>query len=343
MVRNLDVSHNPMLIDFNCCNMDSINHDTQQSIWPSYTKYGYEFPGAVPTGINEPGKNSIADLNFSSKNLQTVKADNNDLYSMKGLNGNTNLRVLTYAHNHINAIDLHGCDNITTYDCTHNGRGFFEAEYARWTQPQPNGTEMDTYHLYYLQLDPDAGDEIDQNYDSFLGYKAGYDSIVGISDNDRVRVFDADGFDPDMVDTFIVNASGPHQGTRSSAPRREDVVCGSDTEPDPSLIYGKVAFLDMYNNTDFPNHQYIEYKYYDGRNASTRSRGETSTFYMVWEAPQEPTDVKEVTEDGLTEVTVVSERYYDIGGIEHSELIDGVNVVVRQMSDGTTQTIKIVK
>lgn len=343
MVRNLDVSHNPMLIDFNCCNMDSINHDTQQSIWPSYTKYGYEFPGAVPTGINEPGKNSIADLNFSSKNLQTVKADNNDLYSMKGLNGNTNLRVLTYAHNHINAIDLHGCDNITTYDCTHNGRGFFEAEYARWTQPQPNGTEMDTYHLYYLQLDPDAGDEIDQNYDSFLGYKAGYDSIVGISDNDRVRVFDADGFDPDMVDTFIVNASGPHQGTRSSAPRREDVVCGSDTEPDPSLIYGKVAFLDMYNNTDFPNHQYIEYKYYDGRNASTRSRGETSTFYMVWEAPQEPTDVKEVTEDGLTEVTVVSERYYDIGGVERNELIDGVNIVVRQMSDGTTQTIKIVK
>ena len=343
MVRNLDVSHNPMLIDFNCCNMDSIDHDTQQSIWPSYTKYGYEFPGAVPTSINEPGKNSIADLNFSSKNLQTVKADNNDLYCMKGLDGNSNLKVLTYTHNHINAIDLNGCDNITTYDCTHNGRGYFESEYSRWTQRQPDGTDLDTYHLYYLQLDPDAGDEIDQYYDSFLGYKAGYDSIAGISDNNRVRVFDADGFDPDMVQSFTVNASGPHQGTRTSAPRREDVVCGSDTEPDPSKIYGKVAFLDMYDNTDFPNHQYIEYKYYDGRNASTRSQGETSTFYMVWMAPQDPTDVKEITEDGLTEVTVVSERYYDIGGVEHSEPIDGVNIVVRQMSDGSTQTIKIVK
>lgn len=343
MVRNLDVSHNPMLIDFNCCNLDSIDHDTQQSIWPSYTKYGYEFPGAVPTAINEPGKNSIADLNFSSKNLQTVRADNNDLYSLKGLDGNSDLRVLTYAHNHINAIDLNGCDSITTYDCTHNGRGFFEAEYSMWTQRQPDGTEMDTYHLYYLQLDPDAGDEIDQNYDSFLGYKAGYDSIAGISDNNRVRIFHADGFDPDMVDTFTVNASGPHQGTRASAPRREDVVYGSDTEPDTSKIYGKVAFLDMYNNTDFPNHQYIEYKYYDGRNASTRSQGKTSTFYMVWTAPQDPTDVKEITEDSLTEATVVSERYYDIGGVEHSELIDGVNIVVRQMSDGSTQTIKIVK
>ena len=343
MVRNLDVSHNPILIDFNCCNLDSINHDTEQSIWPSYTKYGYEFPGAVPTAINEPGKNSIADLNFSSKNLRTVKADNNDLYSMKGLDGNSSLKVLTYAHNHINAIDLNGCDSISTYDCTHNGRGYFEAEYSRWTQRQPDGNDMDTYHLYYLQLDPNAGDEIDPNYDSFLGYKAGYDSIAGISDNDRVRVFHADGFDPDMVDSFTVNASGPHQGTRTSAPRREDVVCGSDTEPDPSKIYGKVAFLDMYNNTDFPDHQYIEYKYYDGRNASTRGQGETSTFYMVWTAPQVPTDVKEITEDGLTEVTVVSERYYDIGGIERSELIEGVNIVVRQMSDGTTQTIKIVK
>ena len=343
MVRNLDVSHNPMLIDFNCCNMDSIDHDTQQPIWPKYTKYGYEFPGAVPTAINEPGKNSIADLNFSSKNLQTVRADNNDLYCMNGLDGNSDLRVLTYAHNHINAIDLNGCDNITTYDCTHNGRGFFEAEYSRWTQRQPDGTDLDTYHLYYLQLDPDAGDEIDQYYDSFLGYKAGYDSIAGISDNNRVRVFHADGFDPDMVDTFTVNASGPHQGTRTSAPRREDIVWGSDTEPDSSKIYGKVAFLDMYNNTDFPNHQYIEYKYYDGRNASTRSQGKTSTFYMVWTAPQDPTDVKEITEDSLTEATVVSERYYDIGGVEHSELIDGVNIVVRQMSDGSTQTIKIVK
>ena len=45
----------------------------------------------------------------------------------------------------------------------------------------------------------------------------------------------------------------------------------------------------------------------------------------------------------MTEVTVVSERYYDIGGVERNELIDGVNIVVRQMSDGSTQTIKIVK
>ena len=344
MVRNLDVSENNMLIDFNCCNLDSINHDTNEKIWPDYVKYGYSFPGAVPTAINEPGKNSIADLNFSSKSLQTVKADNNDLYSLKGLDGNTDLSVLTYAHNHINAIDLSGCDNITTYDCTHNGRGFFEAEYSRWTQRPDNGTELDTCHLYYLQLDPNAGDELDSEYDSFLGYKAGYDSIDGINDNYRIRVFDADGFDPNMVATFTVNASGPHQGTRTSAPRRGEIIYGSDTEPDSSLIYGKVAFLDVYDNQDFEDHYYIEYKYYDGRSRDQqRGPGLTSTYYMVWTGPSEPTEVQEIIADGMVEPTVVSERYFDISGIEHNELVPGVNIIVRQMSDGTTRTEKIIQ
>jgi Leucine-rich repeat (LRR) protein len=342
MVRELDVSENSMLIDFDCCNQDSINHVTNQKIWPNYTKYGYVFPGVVPTATNEPGKNSIADLNFSSKNLQTVRADNNDLYSMKGLEGNADLTVLTYAHNHINAIDLTGCDNIVTYDCTHNGRGFFEAEYSRWREPAPNGG-IDTCNMYYLQLDPLAGDEILADYDSYLGYKAGYDSISGISDSERVRVFDADGFDPDKVQAFTLHSAGPYQGTRHSAPMRSQIVYGSDTVPDSTKIYGKIAVLDLTENPDFPNHHYIEYKYIDGRAGSSRATVPTSTFYMVWTAPSTPTDVEETTEDGLGEATVVSERYFDAAGIEHSEPLSGVNIIVRQMSDGTTQTVKVIR
>ena len=41
--------------------------------------------------------------------------------------------------------------------------------------------------------------------------------------------------------------------------------------------------------------------------------------------------------------TIVSERYYDIRGIEYSHPIDGVNIVVRTYSDGTTQSIKVIK
>ena len=342
MVRTLNVSRNSQLTYFDCCNQDSINHDTNQKIWPNYTKYGYVFPGAVPTAINEPGKNSIADLNFTSKSLQTVRADNNDLYSLKGLDGNTDLSVLTYAHNHINAIDLTGCDNIVTYDCTHNGRGYFEAEYSRWREPAPNGG-IDTCNIYYLQLDPSAGDEIIAGYDSYLGYKAGYDSISGISDIERVRVFDADGFDPDKVQAFTFHSAGPYQGTRRAAPMRSQIVYGSDTVPDSTKIYGKIAILDLTENPDFPNHHYIEYKYIDGRAGTSRANTPTSTFYMVWTTPSDPTDVEETTEDGLGEATVVSERYFDASGIEHSEPLPGVNIIVRQMSDGTTQTVKIIR
>jgi hypothetical protein len=45
----------------------------------------------------------------------------------------------------------------------------------------------------------------------------------------------------------------------------------------------------------------------------------------------------------MGELTVVSERYYDAAGAEHSEPVDGVNIIVRQMSDGSTQTVKIIK
>ncbi len=40
---------------------------------------------------------------------------------------------------------------------------------------------------------------------------------------------------------------------------------------------------------------------------------------------------------------IVSERYFDIRGIEYRQPVDGVNIIVRTYSDGTTQSIKVVK
>ena len=52
-----------------------------------------------------------------------------------------------------------------------------------------------------------------------------------------------------------------------------------------------------------------------------------------------PTAIKE------TQVTrtVVSERYYDIRGIEYSHPVQGVNIIVRTYSDGSTQSVKVIK
>lgn len=53
-------------------------------------------------------------------------------------------------------------------------------------------------------------------------------------------------------------------------------------------------------------------------------------------------DASSVSETAVTK-TVVSERYYDIRGIEYRQPIEGVNIIVRTYSDGSTQSVKVIK
>ena len=53
-------------------------------------------------------------------------------------------------------------------------------------------------------------------------------------------------------------------------------------------------------------------------------------------------DVSNVSETTVSK-TVVSERYYDIRGIEYSQPVEGVNIIVRTYSDGSTQSVKVIK
>ena len=131
-------------------------------------------------------------------------------------------------------------------------------------------------------------------------------------------------------------------GNRDETTLRDQVVYNTDSVLDPSTFYGLVAVLDTIYNQAKPGYHYIKYEYYDGRQGPNREPS-TSTYYMIWSKPPGPTEVKETTEDGLGEPTVVSERYYDISGVEYSEPFTGLNIVVRQMSDGTTQTIKVMR
>jgi hypothetical protein len=220
--------------------------------------WGCPIPDAVPTSIDEDGKNSIADLHFTSRQLEIVKADNNDLFCIDGLDQNPSLHTLTYNYNHVNAIDLTG-SNPAVYENEHNGRGTFYGEMSQWLEKDPVTNEPVTAQLYYLQLDPNAHDGLNGN-DTFLGHKAGQDSIMSINAN---RVLADDGFVAARVNSFFVNSSGPHVGNKvvNGAPRRT-VEYGSDSQPDPDKIIGTVAFLDRYEAI-FPegeeNKYYIEY------------------------------------------------------------------------------------
>ena len=338
-IRELDVSKCGQLIQFDCSN-DSIKGMTP-NVW------GTNIPNAVPRTLDEIGKNSITDLHFSSHSLQRVQADNNDLYCITGLANNPSLDTLTYTYNHINAIDLTNTGskllNPIFYKHEHNGRGTFVGELAEWLEKDPSTNEAVTAHLYYLQLDSLANDGLIVNgkrNDTFLGNKAGQDTLENIHAD---RVLSLDGFISTKVDTFFVNSSGPHQGNKvvNSAPRRTTVEYGADSQPNADKMIGKMVFLDKYD-IQIPEGEeekyYIEYKYLDGRTPTS-----TSTYYLLWQAPGIPTEVEETIDDDLGEPTVVSERYYDISGAEHSEPIKGINIIVRQMSDGSQQTVKVMK
>ena len=65
----------------------------------------------------------------------------------------------------------------------------------------------------------------------------------------------------------------------------------------------------------------------------------TTPASVMLSMPEDPSGVHEST----AVKTVVSERYYDIRGIEYSRPVDGVNIVVRTYSDGSTQSVKIIK
>ena len=333
MIRNLDMSHNSHLTYFDCSNMDSISAQ-----WTAFDNYGFTMPRQVPTTMNQPGKNSIADLHFNSKELNTVHADNNDLYCMDGLNDNNNLKTLTYSYNHINGIDLSGCPSIETYDCYHNVRGLFMGELATW-QVKINNNETNTYKFYYLQLKKNAGDGLNGN-DTYLGHKCGQDSLESANGYwPYMRQLEDDGFNPDKVISFTVNAAGPYDGHRGEeqpqgAPRRATIVYGPDSVPDPDLIYGKTVVLRCYDEV----RNYVEYLYDDGRPNSNRGG---SAFGLAWAPPGQGTDIEEIRADGLANPNIVSERYFDINGVELNGPVRGVNIVVRQMDDGSTQTVKV--
>jgi len=64
---------------------------------------------------------------------------------------------------------------------------------------------------------------------------------------------------------------------------------------------------------------------------------------MVWFAPPEATEVEETAQDDLTEAAVVSERYFDISGAEHNSPFPGMNIILQQLSDGSTRTVKVMR
>jgi len=321
----LNLANNNALryLDLHQCAVRDLGNEGNVSGMTQLVYFDCTSTEGIPEKIGETGKNTLSDLVFNSNNIETVKAGYNDLYCIKGL-GKSTLTTLTYPYNHINGIDLSG-SNISTYDATHNGRGVVEAELSQWQG------ESELCNMYYFQLEKNAGDALDGS-DNYFGYKTVPDTLTTALATPSIRELEADGYEEGKSIEWVKNSAGPytHQANTSSASRRIAYVRPGDAI-DESKINGSIAVLD-------PDIHWASYKYLDGRTDES-----TSEYYIVWVAPDKPTNVEETVEEALGTTTVVSERYFDASGMEHSEPVEGVNIIVRQMSDGTTHTVKILR
>ena len=273
----------------------------------------------LPDETDHPGWNTISDLNFTSNEIEEVYANCNDLHSIKGLAGLTTLTNLEFAHNHINGIDLTGCSALTPENINDvdNGREI-TANYGRIGRKEGNNVTF--YDLYFFQLDSE-----NSGGNNFLGNETSTDLL-------KLNVrpsLNAEGMAVGNITGWTGGSSGTVTGTsgQGNAPRRANNPGTADIL-DPSKVTGTVTVLTSTSETTGEGR--AEYTYDNGVSEST--------FYLDWTAS--PNDVPTEITDMETAGNVVNTRYVNLAGVESDQPFEGVNIVVRTMSDGSAITTK---
>ena len=266
------------------------------------------------------GHNLLVDLDLTANNaITTVHADRNDLHAITGLASKTSLATLTFAHNHVNAIDLSGCSALTasSVDASDNGRTI-EAECASVkTSVAASGK------LYYFQLDSSSPDMLAGGSATFIGGKTSTTSTAHHRlEAGAIRELGSDNFTVGNIDVWTGNA-WPYVPASNNAPRH----ARPDTDAlDGSQIKGSIVVLDEDNRQ-------ATYTYNTGNDAVGAVE-----FYLNWSAPGVVTAINAIDADR----EVASVTYYNPAGMAAGEPHDGVNIVVTTYTDGSRTTTKVV-
>ncbi|MCQ2288250.1 MAG: hypothetical protein MJZ74_04055 [Muribaculaceae bacterium] len=282
-VKDLDLASNNALVHFDCSNNDKC--DETQGNW-------------------------LSDLNFASTALQTVVANNNNLYNITLPTSLAALTRMEFAHNHINGIDLSGATSLAPEAIVDvdNGRTI-TAECAAFTK------DNKPVKLYYFQLDENAG----ENGGFFLDTKTSQDELKGEPRPSLAQ----DNFSASSVNSWGDGVQGTVTGSRKAA-----AIGDIDSEK----LYGTIAVLTPSSENSTRANGRAEYTYNNGRS--------TSTFYLDWSANA---NIVTEVEDVDAEVEVVSTAYYNLAGQRIEEMQEGVNIVVKTLKDGSTVTSKVMK
>lgn len=262
--------------------------------------------------------NWISDLNFTSTALKEVYANNNNLYCIKLPTSLPSLTNIEYEHNHINGIDLSGAPDGVTIKDQDNGRTIV-AECANWKKQDKSATK-----LFYFQLTPNAGDNTSTTYNTYLASKTSKDELKPTEEYTRESL-NADGFVVDKAIEWTTGVSGVVNGTKKKAATISDMT--------PDQIVGNIVVLIP---TEEPAggkaSGHAEYTYNNGKG--------NSTFYLDWTADSQ---VITCVDDLNASAEVASVTYYNLAGVASQEPFDGVNLVVKTMTDGSTVTTKMIK
>lgn len=279
-VKDLDLSSNSALVHFDCSN-DVKCSETQGGNW-------------------------ISDLYFTSSDLKTVKASNNNLYSITLPGSLPSLTSIEFENNHINGIDLSGARQLTA-------AGIKDANNGRAITADNAYSERLEANVYFFQLEEDV-----EKGGTFLSLKTSFDELKG---ENRPSLAD-DGFSFDKLASWEGGVSGT-VGAKKAAAAGELM---------PEFVLGKVAVLTPTSETSSSAEGHAEYKYNNGRTQST--------FYLDWTAnPNIPTAVDDIA----VETQPVGTVYYNLAGQPSDTPHQGVNIVVTKNADGTTTATKVVK
>lgn len=292
-VANLDLSSNTGLKHFDCSN--DVKCTTEAGNW-------------------------ISDLDLSAAaTLETVIANNNNLYSLKA--PAATLTKIEFAHNHINGIDLSHATALASANIPDEDNGrTITAEASVLTKHNETGTAILAQDkIYYLQLVENAGDA-KEGHNSFLEARESVDELKQVN---RPSLAD-DGMTVAKVTNWTSGFSGIVEGSRKAA---------SASDLDSEKTYGKIVVLTPTAEDD-TNGAYgrVTYKYNNGIS--------DSEFYLDWSAAASlVTEVEEVSAVKTVDKVV----YVNAMGQESAEPFSGVNIVVTHYTDGSTSSVKILK
>lgn len=135
----------------------------------------------------------------------------------------------------------------------------------------------------------------------------------------------ADGFVVANATAWTTGVSGVVNGTKKKAATIDEV-------PADKIVGNIVVLIPKDEPAGGKASGHAEYTYNNGKG--------NSTFYLNWTADSQ---VITGVDDLNASAEVASVTYYNLAGVASQEPFDGINLVVKTMTDGSTVTTKMIK